>query len=294
VHVSNALNVNNGVETVLVPTTLAAGRHLTLGLLETIGDVTLSAATGNVVVTQPLGAPVPVLPPANNLWNAAGVGINSLTVNAPGAGAVISLQGARSVGNVSLTAPGGLINSAFAVTSSAGTVNVVTAAPPSISATPIPAGLRLSQPAVVAPAISPGPLRAEPPGPLIPAAPAPGAPGLPEILVSAPQAIDAGALAVPGQAGGGADGAAEQAANAARSSTAAANSEGTAGEASGTAAPAAGQAAGAPVVIFGGGRGAAQSADLGRSGNYGRTSTPAAESEDDKRKRRAAPVPVKP
>jgi filamentous hemagglutinin family protein len=291
VHVSDSLQT--GVEANLQPTTLVAGRNLTLGLLETIGDVSLSAATGNVTVTSPLGAPLGPVAPGQGVWNPTGLGVNSLVVSAPGSGAVISLQGARSVGNVSLIAPNaGTVNSAFAVTSSAGSVTI-TAPTQNLSATAIPAGLRLIRPGIASPAISPGPLRAAPDGPVIPAAPAPGAPDLPEILVSAPGAIDAGAAAAPGQAGSGSgETTAEQAASAARAAATSAAGEGSEGDgepATATGAGAGAAAAGSrPIVLYSGGRGAAQSADLGRSGNYGAARTPQDESDEAKRQRRAA------
>jgi len=274
------VHVSDGIDTTALPVTLSAGRNLTLGQLETIGDVSLSAATGNVTVTFPLGAPVP---PAPGLWNPANLGVNSLSVSAPGNGAVISLQGARSVGNVALIAPnGGTVNSAFAVTSSAGSVTVI-APTQNISATPIAPVARLILPGIVSPAIAPGPLRAGPDGPVIPAAPAPGGPGLPEILVSAPGAIDAGAVAAPGQGGSGSGDAAAQAANAARASTAStADNDGTLPVADGATAT-----SGQAIVLYSGGRGVAQSADLGRSGNYGAARAPQGNDDDDKRKRRA-------
>jgi len=286
-HVSDSLQT--GIEANLQPTTIGAGRHISLDLLQTVGPVSLTANTGNVTLAAPLGGPVGALAPAQGVWNPSDIGVASLAINAPGTGAVISLQGVRSVGNVSLVAPnGGTVNSAFAVTSSAGTVTV-NAPTQNISATPIPPGLRASQPGAVSPAIGPGPLRAGPDGPLIPAAPAPGAPGLPEILVSAPGAIDAGAAAAPGQsASGSGETTAEQAAGAVR----AARSDGSADAAEDEAA-AAGTAGTAtatarPIVLYSGGRGAAQSADLGRSGNYGSARAPQDDSEEAKRQRRAA------
>ncbi|MBL8326805.1 MAG: filamentous hemagglutinin N-terminal domain-containing protein [Rubrivivax sp.] len=285
-HVSDSLQT--GTEAALQPTTLVAGRHVFVDRLQTIGDVAMTASTGNVTVAFPLIPPSGVLAPGPHVWNPADVGVNSLAINAPGAGAVISLQGVRAVGNVSLVAPAGTVNSAFAVTSSAGAVSIV-APVQNISVTPIPPSARLAPPGVVTPAVAPGPLRADAPGPLIPAAPAPGAPGLSEILVAAPGAIDAGALPAPGASGSEGDSAAQQAANAARAAGGAATGEGAeAAEAAGADA-AARMAAGLPVVIFSGGRGTAQGADLGRSGNYGSTRAPQAESEQERRRRAAAP-----
>jgi hypothetical protein len=42
------------------------------------------------------------------------------------------------------------------------------------------------------------------------------------------------------------------------------------------------------VVVYTGGRGVAQSADLGRSGNYGSARAPQDDSDDERRRRRAA------
>lgn len=286
VDLAHPVHVSDG-NSATVPTTISAGRNVGLLQLETLGNVSLSATTGNVTVASPLG---PEVAPAPGLWNPTGLlGVNSLSVNAPGAGAVISLQGVRSQGDVSLIAPnGGTVNSAYAVTSATGTVTVI-APTQNISATPVPPGLRLILPGIVSPAIAPGPLRAAPDGPLIPAAPAPGAPGLPEILVSAPGAIDAGATAAPGQARSGTgETPAEQAASAARAAAAAASGDGAEGDADQASAAGAAPAGTRPIVLYSGGRGAAQSADLGRSGNYGSARTPQDESEEAKRQRRAA------
>ncbi|MBL8345139.1 MAG: filamentous hemagglutinin N-terminal domain-containing protein [Rubrivivax sp.] len=287
VHVSDSLQT--GIEASLQPTTIGAGRHISLDLLQTVGPVSLTATSGNVTLAAPLGGPVGALAPAQGVWNPTDIGVGSLAINAPGTGAVISLQGVRSVGNVSLVAPnGGTVNSAFAVTSSAGTVTVI-APTQNISATPIPPGLRASQPGAVSPAIGPGPLRAGPDGPLIPAAPAPGAPGLPEILVSAPGAIDAGAAAAPGQgASGSGETTAEQAAGAVRAARSDSSVEGADDEAAAAGTAGAATATARPIVLYSGGRGAAQSADLGRSGNYGSARAPQDDSEEAKRQRRAA------
>ncbi|MCW5635134.1 MAG: filamentous hemagglutinin N-terminal domain-containing protein [Rubrivivax sp.] len=280
VHVSDSLLLTT-VEANLQPTTISAGRDLTLGHLETIGDVSLTAGR-NVTVTFPLGAPVGAAP---GLWNPADLGVNSLTISAPGTGAVIDLQGARAVGPVSLTAPnGGTINSAFAVTSTAGTVTL-NAPNLNISAVPIPLQARLTRPGLVSPAVAPGPLRAAPDGPPIPAAPAPGAPGLADIAVSAPGAVDAGATSAPGLAGGGTgETNAEQAAAAARAAGTEAASSGEGGASETDQAVAGGRG----IVLYSGGRGVAQSTDLGRSGTYGSTRAPQQEESDEERRRRAA------
>jgi hypothetical protein len=276
-HVSDSLNAPDGIEANLQPTVISAGRHIQLEHLETIGSVAMSATTGNVTVNFPIGGPVPVLPPDRRLWNAAGVGVASLDIAAPGAGAVVSLQGARAVGDVSISAPNGTVNSIYAITSTAGTVTV-NAAAQSISATPIPMGFRLPPPGSIAGAIAPGPLRAGPPGPEIAAAPAPGAPGLPEILVSAPNAIDALSLSAPGGGGAGlGDSTAEQVASAGRAAGAAGSTDETGGEER--------DAAGA-VLIYSGGRGPAQTSDLGRSGTYGSARAPQGDEADDGKRRR--------
>lgn len=287
VEVGHPVHVSDG-NSATVPTTLAAGRNLTVQQLETLGTVSLGATTGNITVATPLGLPVP---PAAGVWNPTNLGIASLAANAPGAGAVISLQGVRSEGNVSLVAPAGTVNSAYSVTSAAGTV-VVQAPTQNISATPIPPGARLVLPGIVSPAIAPGPLAAAPDGPPIPAAPAPGAPALAEILVSAPGAIDASGATLPAQGAGGNDGATEQAANAARAASGAAGSAAGAeeAEASGDVAAAAGSASTTtrPIVLYTGGRGVAQSADLGRSGSYGSVRAPQDDSEEARRRRAEA------
>lgn len=278
VHVSDSLALTN-IEATLMPTTLTAGRNLTLGRLQTIGDVTLAAATGNVTVSFPLGAPVGAAP---GLWNPTDIGVRTLTINAPGAGAVVDLQGSRSFGNTVITAPdGGTVTSAYAVTSTNGTVTVV-APTVNIPLTAIPPQVRLTRPAPVSPAIAPGPLRAGPDGPLIPAAPAPGGPALAEVLVSAPGAIDAGALAAPGQGAGSGDGTTEAAASAARAAgPARSGDEGGAASESEQAV-----AGGRGIVLYSGGRGIALSADLGRSGSFGSVRAPQRDDADEEERRR--------
>jgi hypothetical protein len=277
VTLAQSLRVGDGVNPAQQPTTITAGRNIAFGLLETNGNVSLTATTGNITVSEPLGGPVGVAP---GFWNPTDLGLNSLALSAPGAGALVNLTGVRGQGDVSLLVPAGTINSVYAVTSAAGTVTIV-APVQNISATPIPLGVRLVPPGFVAPGISPGPLRFGPDGPVIPGAPAPGAPGLPEILVSAPGAIDAGAQGAPGQAGSGTgDVNAEQAAASARG--AGSGGSAGAGETEST-------ASGPGLVIYSGGRGAAQSTDLGRSGTYGAARSPQDESDEAKRRRARRP-----
>ncbi|MBL8288126.1 MAG: filamentous hemagglutinin N-terminal domain-containing protein [Rubrivivax sp.] len=278
VHVSDSLAITN-IEATLMPTTLAAGRNVTLGQLETIGDVTLTAATGNVTVGFPLGAPVGVAP---GLWNPTDLGVRTLTISAPGTGAVVNLQGSRSFGNTVIVAPnGGTVTSAYHIGSTNGTVTIV--APTVVNpVTAIPLQVRLTRPAIVSPAIAPGPLRAGPDGPLIPAAPAPGGPALAEVLVSAPGAIDAGALAAPGQGASGGDGSAEAAASAARGTGA--SRSGDEGGASSESEQAV--SGGRGIVLYSGGRGIALAADLGRSGTFGSVRTPPREADEEEQRRR--------
>ncbi|MCW5636514.1 MAG: filamentous hemagglutinin N-terminal domain-containing protein [Rubrivivax sp.] len=267
-------------EATLRPTTMTAGRHLTIGLLETIGDVALHAATGNVTVTAPLGAPMPPIVPGTDRWNPAGVGVSSLLVEAPGMGALIDLQGARSQNDVALIAPQGTVNSAFAVTAIPGPPTIVAAAQ-NISATAIPERARPLATDTAASVITPGPppLRGAPDGPAIAAAPAPGAPGLADIFVSAPEAIDAGAPAGPGslQLAAG-ETTAEQAALVPKAGSSAEGADAPSETDSAV-------AGGRGIVLYSGGRGVAQSADLGRSGSYGSTRAKPDESEDEARRR---------
>jgi hypothetical protein len=256
-----------------------------LGQLETIGPVSIGAATGNITIGHPLGAPVPVLPAARDLWNPDNLGVASLTLSAPGAGALIDMQGARSQGDIAIGAPSGTVTSAFALASSSGSVSV-TAPSQALSSTPISQVERLVKAPPVAPPVAPGPLRAAPPGPQIPAAPPPAAPALPEILVTAPEAIDAGTLALPGAAGDDAtDRAAELAAEAARSVVAAQEESAPDSTDQVAAQPA------AEILVFGGGRGLARSIDLGRSGAFGSAPDLPTEATDDERQRRSTARP---
>lgn len=275
VHVSGPSS--GGIESPLQPTTLAAGHSVTLGQLETIGPVAISATTGNITVTHPLGAPLSLVPAG---WNPASLGVASLSLSAPGSGAAISLQGARSVGDLAVSAPNGSVTSAYALTSSDGTVSVV-APTQSLSATPIAEVARLIRPAIAGPAIAPGPLRAAPDAPLIPAAPPPAAPALPEILVAAPGTVDAGGLSAPAAADeASGDSLAAQAAAASASQK---ESEAVAERDAATGAQALGE-----VLVFSGGRGLAQAADLGRgaaSGSSPEVFSAAATDEEQQRRK---------
>ncbi len=276
VHVSDSLS--NGTEATLQPTTLAAGRHVLLGQLETIGPVAISAASGNITVAHAIGAPVPVVGVAPNVWNPLSLGVASLGLSAPGAGAAINLQGARSVGNITVNAPNGSVTSAYALTSSGGAVSVV-APSQSLSVSSIVEVARLSRLAPVAPAIAPGPLRAAPDAPLIPAAPPPAAPALPEILVAAPAVVDTNGLAAPAAADeASGDSLAAQAAAASSSQS---ETEGVVDHTS-----AAGVQALGDVLVFSGGRGLAQAADLGRSAATGSSPEVFAATPTDEEKQR--------
>jgi hypothetical protein len=260
VHVSDLL-ASSG-EATLQPTTLSAGRSVTLGQLETIGPVTISAMTGNISVAEAIGAPAstPVLPTP---WNPVGLGVASLVLSAPGSGAVISLQGARSVGNIVISAPHGTVNSAHELTSTGGGSVDVIAPTQSLSASALIPVPRLSKPPANLAVVTPSPLRAAPEGPLIPGAPPPSAPALPEILVSLPAGVDAGGLGAPAASADlTGDGTTIQVEAAARSGQN--EKEAVAGRDSG----ADYQAAGA-LLVFSGGRGLAQTADLGRSAAIG-------------------------
>jgi len=261
VHVSDSLSA--GTETTYQPTSVNAGRNVTLGQLETIGSVTINATTGNIIISHPLGAPVPVLSIANNLWNPASLGVASLSLSAPGSAAAINLQGARSVGSLAVNAPNGSVASAYSLTSSNGPL-LITSPIQSVSAVSIAEVARLARPAIVAPAVAPGPLRAAPDAPNIPAAPPPAAPALSEILVSLPGNVDPGGLGVPAASEELAEG--TTVAQAAQAVTASDQYPGetVAGREGATASPLVGE-----LLVYSGGRGLAQAADLGRSGAMG-------------------------
>jgi filamentous hemagglutinin family protein len=277
VHVSDSLAITS-VEVNLQPTQISAGRNIVVSQLETIGDVSLSAAAGNITVDAPLGGPITV----NGFWNPTNLGLHSLNINAPGKDAVISLQGARSEADVTLLARSGTIASAFAITSSKG-ILTIEAPKKNVLPTPIPLQQTLLHGVQSNPPVSPGPLRAAPDAPLIPGAAAPGAPGLAEVLVSSPSSIDAGAQGAPGSIAAG-DVASDLSGNASRATGSTRDAadvgadEGAAGMDRG-------------VLVYSGGRGMAQSADLGRTGNYGSAAAPQAAGEAEKRKRKPATTP---
>lgn len=79
--------------------TLNAKNSVTLGLLETLGEVRITAQTGNITLNNDIG-------PVINGFDDAGLGVASLTLNA---GGNINMQGAKAAGSVSITAGGNLV-----------------------------------------------------------------------------------------------------------------------------------------------------------------------------------------
>jgi hypothetical protein len=259
-----AFSQTSGAETGTAPTALSAGRNLSLGPLETLGNVTLSATNGSITVTAPIGVHVS---PGTGFWNPTDLGVASLVVTAPGAGGAISLQGARARGGITIN--GRSINSPVVVTSDAGPSAVsLNAATINVGALAIDTVPRIFRPTVPQPAIPPGPSGAPvggPSGPTIPSAPSPGAPGLPEVLVSVPSAIDAGARPVPGFGGAQGDGLVLTADVASRLLPLSRGENMAEGGPPATDEEPSTRA----LLVYAGGRGEAQNVDLGRSGSFG-------------------------
>lgn len=286
VHVSDSLL---GFEATPQPTMLNARGNMTMGQLETIGPVSLNSDNGNITITHPIGAPVDVVAPGLAIWNPNNQGVDSLNLTASGVGATVNLQGARAEGPIVINSPSGDVTASFALTSNSSAV-VVNAA--SFNASPAPTAtvsrLPISVPDIPVGPPAPGPLRATPvDAPPIPVASGPAAPALPEILVTAPDAIDVGIAGPPGSAGTTKSTQVADALQAADTAAAlatigtemAADGNGTPGV-DGTVAVQGG------VLLFSGGRGLAQSVDLGRSGAFGSPSVVYADEDDDESLRR--------
>lgn len=270
-----------------------------LNRFEVLGDVYLSAldTDSQINIYGPIGHHVnvgdfdaahPDQPgiSGQTLWNPTDLGVNSLVIYAPGNNSTVDMMGARAQGDVTITT--NALSSLYDIESVSGTL--LTRFPNLVAfnfvqpGQAVPQLFRLLEPEFVAPAVAAEFPPLVPAAPLIPGALPPGAPTLPEILVSSPSSVDASTSSAPG-AGGGDDAGTEILAaskNAATSDVIESNSEEDEDEQQDEVASQIAEEEqllsgpnpffvvgdeGEEYVIFSGGRGVAQTADLGRSGS---------------------------
>ena len=182
---------------------MVAYRNLTLFLLETMGSVNLTATTGNITLNNDIGPHITSDgTPGGTLLYAGDPGVASLTMNAPAATAVISMQGARAQGDV-LIQTGGSLTATREITSVNGTVTIVTGGAQSLSADPIGYQTAIPCCGFVSPVLTPGPKSPLPTAPGVASNLAAGLPAFAEIPVAAANQ-NVGAVIRPGVASGGA------------------------------------------------------------------------------------------
>jgi hypothetical protein len=85
--------------------TLNAKGSVELGILETLGPVSITAQTGNITLRNDIGPPIPVFDPETIAGINNHIGVASLTLSA---GGNITMQGAKAAGTVTITAGGSL------------------------------------------------------------------------------------------------------------------------------------------------------------------------------------------
>jgi hypothetical protein len=189
----SGIHIENGQNLVLT-----AGRDVILNTVEMIpngtqrGSISITAANGNIVANKPLGA---------QLLDGAVVfqadsGINALTMSALAATGTISMQGARTQGNIDIQA-GLSINSAFSLTSITGTKSLIA---PSVNEGigSAPDQQKLAGPGPASPVAAPGPTIPPPDAPNTASVGAPGLPGFPDILVAGLPGGTSGTVGLPG------------------------------------------------------------------------------------------------
>jgi filamentous hemagglutinin family protein len=152
--------------------TLNAYSSVELGILETLGPVSITAQTGNITLRNDIGPPIPVFDPT-------GIGVASLALNAITGN--INMQGAKAAGTVTITAGGTLTptKGIFSGTSNGVTISATGGAseplavpvfhPGSYTYTgtsfgdiPLGSQTQLGRPGPTVPTISPGPSVAPP------------------------------------------------------------------------------------------------------------------------------------
>jgi hypothetical protein len=166
---------------------IGSGKNLTLnaygsvemGILETLGPVSITAQTGNITLRNDIGPPIPVFDPETILGINDHIGVASLVLNA---GGNITMQGAKAAGTVTITAGGTLApnfgifsgtTNGVAINATGGALeknlggDVIHMGPFTFTGTsfgdiPLGTQAQLSRPPIVVPAISAGPT-VEPP-----------------------------------------------------------------------------------------------------------------------------------
>lgn len=179
--------------------TFIANRHLTLFTLETLGGVSLTSTTGNITLNTDIGGHIVNTTLAPD-FNPGDLGVASFTMSAPAATAVITMQGARAEGNVTIST-GGTLTAAKQITSVHGSVSIFAAGGATLSAVPIGNVNQLILPGSASPVSAPGPRQPIPTPPGLLGNGAPGAPAFAEIGVSTADQI-VGGIAPPGGANG--------------------------------------------------------------------------------------------
>ena len=182
--------------------TLAAGRDVLLNVIETLGPVSISAASGSITLNNDIGPHIVnnTVNPHRPDFNPDDKGVAALTISAPAATATITMQGARAEGDVVITT-GGSLTAAKEITSVSGTLTIATGGTANLSAVPIGTQDQLTPPGAVAPAVPAGPRAGLPTPPGLISAAAPGQPVFAEIPVAVADQ-NVGSVTPPGAAGG--------------------------------------------------------------------------------------------
>jgi hypothetical protein len=201
---SSQIHVSNGQTA-----TFTANRNLTLYTVETLGALNFTATTGNITLNTDIGGHIL----NGTTWpafNPGDLGVASLTMSAPAPTAVITMQGARAQGTVSI-ATGGTLTATKQITSVFGSVSISAAGGATLSAVPIGSVNQVDYPQPVSPVAPPGPKAPLPGAPGLAGNGAPGLPAFAEISVAPGDQIvggviqpgaASGAVGLPGAAGG--------------------------------------------------------------------------------------------
>ncbi|HEX8027381.1 MAG TPA: hypothetical protein VF491_02920, partial [Vicinamibacterales bacterium] len=180
--------------------TFIANRHVTLFILETLGPVSLTSTTGNITLNTDIGGHILNTTMAPD-FNPGDLGVASFTLSAPAATAVVTTEGVRAQGNVTIST-GGTLTANKQITSVNGSVSIVAGGGANLSAIPIGNVVQMIYPGSASPVSAPGPRQPIPTPPGLIGNGAAGAPAFAEIGVSAADQF-VGGIAPPGGANGG-------------------------------------------------------------------------------------------